>query len=179
MTAPLLLSACAPNGGRHDAAVARTWQMGTSNGLNSSALGLEPVRHATLAPSFHNTQCWKFDLQPQPVTILPDYSRRCPVIHHDDHHLFVSLGCAAENLSQAALARWDTRTRRAAWSAVRLLIAIAVGLALQVMGLGAPMLAAFAPDAAHVLGVVVVLLCLPAIAWARRSLVRHGGVGQP
>jgi hypothetical protein len=35
---------------------------------------------------------------------LPDLSRRCPVVDPDDNHLFVSLGCAAENLIQAALA---------------------------------------------------------------------------
>jgi hypothetical protein len=27
--------------------------------------------------------------------ILPDLSRRCPAVDPDDHHLFVSLGCAA------------------------------------------------------------------------------------
>lgn len=29
---------------------------------------------------------------------------RCPAVDPDDHHLFVSLGCATENLAQAALA---------------------------------------------------------------------------
>ncbi len=36
--------------------------------------------------------------------ILPDPLRRCPAVDPDDHHVFVSLGCAAENLVQAALA---------------------------------------------------------------------------
>jgi hypothetical protein len=35
---------------------------------------------------------------------LPDLSRRCPAVDPDDHHLYVSLGCAAENLIQAAAA---------------------------------------------------------------------------
>ncbi len=35
---------------------------------------------------------------------MPDLARRCPTVDPDDHHLFVSLGCAAENLIQAALA---------------------------------------------------------------------------
>ena len=72
------------------------------------------MRYATLAPSSHNTQCWKFSLEPQAITILPDLARRCPAVDPDDHHLFVSLGCAAENLVQAArahgfmaLAGWD------------------------------------------------------------------------
>lgn len=35
---------------------------------------------------------------------FPDYSRRTPTVDPDDHHLFVSLGCAAENLSLATTA---------------------------------------------------------------------------
>lgn len=62
----------------------------------------ELVRYATLAPSSHNTQCWKFAPAGSSVSIMPDYQRRCPVVDPDDHHLFVSLGCAAENLVQAA-----------------------------------------------------------------------------
>ncbi|MGB4064594.1 MAG: Tat pathway signal protein [Azonexus sp.] len=64
----------------------------------------ELVRHATLAPSSHNTQCWKFRVQEGLITIAPDLARRCPAVDPDDHHLFVSLGCATENLAQAALA---------------------------------------------------------------------------
>ncbi len=64
----------------------------------------ELVRFATLAPSSHNTQCWKFRLQERAITIEPDLSRRTAVVDPDDHHLFVSLGCATENLVQAALA---------------------------------------------------------------------------
>lgn len=62
------------------------------------------VHYATLAPSSHNTQCWKFRLTDQAILILPDLSRRCPVVDPDNHHLYVSLGCAAENLSQTAKA---------------------------------------------------------------------------
>lgn len=64
----------------------------------------ELVRYATLAPSSHNTQCWKFSVQGRVIEIKPDLSRRCPAVDPDDHHLFVSLGCATENLVQAALA---------------------------------------------------------------------------
>ncbi len=46
----------------------------------------------------------KFALEDKAFTILPDLSRRCPAVDPDDHHVFVSLGCAAENLVQAALA---------------------------------------------------------------------------
>ena len=64
----------------------------------------ELVRLATLAPSSHNTQCWKFTLESSAVVIHPDPTRRCPAVDPDDHHLYVSLGCAAENLVQAASA---------------------------------------------------------------------------
>lgn len=65
----------------------------------------ELVRYGTLAPSSHNTQCWRFHVEPQAITILPDLSRRCPVVDPDDHHLYVSLGCATENILQAAKAQ--------------------------------------------------------------------------
>ena len=64
----------------------------------------ELVRYATLAPSSHNTQCWKFRVEEAAVELRPDLSRRCPAVDPDDHHLFVSLGCATENLVQTALA---------------------------------------------------------------------------
>jgi hypothetical protein len=49
-------------------------------------------------------RCWKFRIQERAITIEPDLARRCPAVDPDDHHLFVSLGCATENLAQAALA---------------------------------------------------------------------------
>ncbi len=91
-------------GERYDEVANRTWHLGGVDGLDSVALGRELVRCATLAPSSHNTQCWQFMLEGQAITILPDLSRRCPAVDPDDHHVFVSLGCAAENLIQAALA---------------------------------------------------------------------------
>ena len=63
------------------------------------------IRFATLAPSGHNTQPWRFAVEPGVITIRPDFTRRTPVVDPDDHHLFVSLGCAAENLVLAAAAR--------------------------------------------------------------------------
>ena len=60
------------------------------------------VRYATLAASSHNTQPWKFRLVRGRISILPDLSRRCSAVDPDDHHLYASLGCAAENLLLAA-----------------------------------------------------------------------------
>ena len=63
------------------------------------------IRYATLAPNGHNTQPWRFAIEPGAISIRPDFARRTPVVDPDDHHLFVSMGCAAENLALAAAAR--------------------------------------------------------------------------
>jgi nitroreductase len=75
-----------------------------------SVLGERPeirdlVRYATLAPNGHNTQPWRFLVGEQQIEIRPDFARRTPVVDPDDHHLFVSLGAAAENLAIACAAR--------------------------------------------------------------------------
>ena len=75
-----------------------------------AALDAEPaladlVRYATLAANSHNTQPWRFALTQSQVAIAPDLTRRTPVVDPDDHHLWVSLGCAVENLLIAASAR--------------------------------------------------------------------------
>ena len=64
----------------------------------------ELVRFATLAANSHNTQPWTFTARSDAIVIAPDFGRRCPAVDPDDHHLFVSLGCAAENLVLAASA---------------------------------------------------------------------------
>ncbi len=60
------------------------------------------VHHATLAANSHNAQPWRFRPTADGVAILPDLARALPVADPDDHHLYVSLGCAAENLALAA-----------------------------------------------------------------------------
>lgn len=64
----------------------------------------ELIRTATLAMSGHNTQPWRFRLGPDRIELRPDPSRTTPVVDPDDHHLFVSLGCAAETLALAGAA---------------------------------------------------------------------------
>ncbi len=64
----------------------------------------ELIRMATLAANGHNTQPWKFNLDEGRIKILPDLARRTEVVDPDDHHLYVSLGCASENLVIAARA---------------------------------------------------------------------------
>ena len=63
------------------------------------------IRYATLAANGHNTQAWTFRDGPAGVDILPDLTRGTPVVDPDHHHLFISLGCAAENLGLAMAAR--------------------------------------------------------------------------
>jgi hypothetical protein len=65
----------------------------------------EIVRYATLAANNHNVQPWRFQLSERAIRIRPDFSRRTPAVDPDDHHLYVSLGCATENLVLAAQAR--------------------------------------------------------------------------
>lgn len=62
------------------------------------------LRYAGMAANGHNTQPWRFALSGAEAGIAPDLSRRTPVVDPDDHHLYVSLGCAAENLAIAARA---------------------------------------------------------------------------
>jgi nitroreductase len=60
------------------------------------------VRYATLAANSHNTQAWRFEIGQREITLLPDFVRRTPNVDPDDHHLFASLGAAAENIVQAS-----------------------------------------------------------------------------
>lgn len=101
------LAGCGGEGAEYSRRVAETWRLGEAGSgqpAGGQALARELVRCATLAPSSHNTQCWRFRLEEKAITVLPDFTRRCPVVDPDDHHLFVSLGCAAENLMLAAAA---------------------------------------------------------------------------
>lgn len=56
------------------------------------------VRYATMAPSPHNTRPWKFSLHEDEIRLRPDFSRRLPVSDPENRELFISLGCALENL---------------------------------------------------------------------------------
>tara|TARA_R100000501_G_scaffold17027_1_gene31288 strand:+ start:528 stop:1622 length:1095 start_codon:yes stop_codon:yes gene_type:complete len=61
------------------------------------------IRYATLAANAHNAQPWLFAPgEGGTLSIMPDLSRQTPVVDPDNHHLYVSLGCALENLLIAA-----------------------------------------------------------------------------
>lgn len=63
---------------------------------------LKIIKYATKAPSGHNTQPWKFKYRNGAISVLPDFSKSLPVVDNDNHALFISLGCALENLIIAA-----------------------------------------------------------------------------
>lgn len=60
------------------------------------------VHYATLAANSHNAQPWRFRATPEGISLRPDPGRMLPVADPDNHHLYASLGCAAENLMLAA-----------------------------------------------------------------------------
>jgi hypothetical protein len=69
---------------------------------NMSMKMQEIVRFATLAANGHNTQPWKFAIQNHVIEIHPDYTRRLSAVDPNDRELWISLGCALENLIIAA-----------------------------------------------------------------------------
>lgn len=63
---------------------------------------LKILKYATKAPSGHNTQPWIFKTGNDSISIFPDFTRALPVVDPDNHALYISLGCALENLIIAA-----------------------------------------------------------------------------
>lgn len=60
------------------------------------------ISQAVKAPSGHNTQPWRFEVGERHIVIRPDYTKTLKVVDPDHRELFVSLGCAVENLCIAA-----------------------------------------------------------------------------
>jgi len=71
---------------------------------SGSAQMHELIRYATLAANGHNAQSWRFAIRENAIEIHPDYSRRLPIVDPNDRELWISLGCALENLLIAARA---------------------------------------------------------------------------
>src|SRR5690606_13149896 len=56
---------------------------------------------AVLAPSVHNTQPWRFEVQPTAVEVYADYSRQLTVADPTGRELILSVGAAVFNLRVA------------------------------------------------------------------------------
>ncbi|MBS9402255.1 hypothetical protein KG088_01260 [Halomonas sp. TRM85114] len=76
----------------YDEAVKNTWDLDRASPKGEAEWYETLIRYATLTPSGHNTQCWRFRVEEGAISILPDLTRRTPVVDPDDHHLHVSLG---------------------------------------------------------------------------------------
>lgn len=63
---------------------------------------IQIASYASKAPSGHNTQPWKFHITDSTITILPNLDVALPVVDRNNRELFISLGCAVENLCIAA-----------------------------------------------------------------------------
>lgn len=60
------------------------------------------LSYAILAPSSHNTQPWKFNVSGDEIRLYADETRWLRVADVDQRELYISLGCALENLLVAA-----------------------------------------------------------------------------
>jgi nitroreductase len=60
------------------------------------------LRYAILAPSVRNTQPWAFSVQGNRIHLIADFRKTQPVADPDRRELYISIGCALENLLVAA-----------------------------------------------------------------------------
>ncbi len=60
------------------------------------------LNYAQLAPSSHNSQPWHFSVQGSEIHLYPDLKRWLQVADPERRELYISLGCALENLLVAA-----------------------------------------------------------------------------
>jgi hypothetical protein len=104
LLASALATGCAPSNQSYVGLVASTWRPAEVSNVKGQELLIELVRYGTLAANSHNTQPWLFTVAENRISLIADFSRRCPAVDPDDHHLYASLGCATENIVQAAQA---------------------------------------------------------------------------
>jgi len=90
--------------GAYDAAILDIWRHSFSFDPPLPTAQRELVRYATLAANNHNVQPWRFRLSDRSISVSPDFGKGLASVDPDNHHLFASLGCATENLVQAAQA---------------------------------------------------------------------------
>lgn len=71
-----------------------------ANGQNPDFLKI--IEYGIKAPSGHNTQPWKFRLNETSIDVYPNFSKELPVIDLNHRELYISLGCAVENICIAS-----------------------------------------------------------------------------
>jgi hypothetical protein len=87
----------------YDRQMQNTWIAPEKNS-SSSTQKQTLVHYATLAANGHNTQPWKFTNKENAIEIHPDYSRHLQVVDPNNREMWISLGCALENLLVSARA---------------------------------------------------------------------------
>ena len=60
------------------------------------------IKFAVLAPSSHNSQPWSFEVSGGQIILSPDFSRALPASDTNHRQLYISLGCALQNILVAA-----------------------------------------------------------------------------
>jgi len=76
--------------------------LATSKGYAQNADFLTLIKAATQAPSGHNSQPWWFETSDHSIVISPNLDRALPAVDSQHRELFISLGCALENLCTKA-----------------------------------------------------------------------------
>lgn len=75
------------------------WNQHTKGNLN---LEKYLVLCASLAPSAHNTQPWKFSIKEKEITVFADLKRNLGAADKERRMMLISVGCALENIAVAA-----------------------------------------------------------------------------
>ncbi|MFV0470770.1 MAG: Acg family FMN-binding oxidoreductase [Paludibacteraceae bacterium] len=63
---------------------------------------LKILEYAVKAPSGHNTQPWKFEVYESCIDVCPDLDKELPIVDKNHRELYISIGCAVENICIAA-----------------------------------------------------------------------------
>jgi len=83
------------------------------------------ISYATKAPSGHNSQPWKFKILENGIEIHADFESSLPIVDPHNRELFISLGCATENLCAAAAdfgfsTKWSTQKKSTGGSFIKI-----------------------------------------------------------
>ncbi len=63
---------------------------------------LKMIAYGIEAPSGHNTQPWRFKVNENSIEVYPNFEKELPVVDQNHRELYISIGCAVENICIAA-----------------------------------------------------------------------------